>query len=249
MKSQTVRKLPVIIAHRGDHTVFPENSLKAFEVAIRNGCDYVEVDLRTTADGHLIVMHDATIDRTTNGKGRVRDLKLKDILKYQVFNRDRTSYHPESVPVFSEVLKICKGRIKIYLDFKEADVQSAWKMIRSNGMDSSLVVYINHQKDYSEWRRVAPQVPLIVSLPDSVRAPLVLEEFLKKVDAEILDGDITKYTTEMIVLAHSLNRKVWLDFQHEGEGPSDWIKGVDLNIDGFQTDQPLALMEWLSKED
>ena len=241
---QVVKPLPIIIAHRGDHTVFPENTLKAFEAAIQNKCDYVEVDLRTTKDGQLIVMHDAAIDRTTNGKGIVREMNLKDILSYRVVSYTDTTPVQHRIPLFSEVVRLCKGRTKIYLDFKDADVEAAWKIVHSNGMDTALVVYINHQKDYLVWRKVAPHIPLIVSLPDSIVSTQMLAEFLKNVDAEILDGDVTQYNLEMVELIHSFKRKIWLDFQHENEGPSDWIKGVNLKIDGFQTDRPIALMEW-----
>src|SRR5689334_8630502 len=65
----------IVIAHRGDHTTAPENTLKAFSDAIAAGVDYVEVDVRASSDGEFVVMHDATIDRMTTSHGKVGDLK------------------------------------------------------------------------------------------------------------------------------------------------------------------------------
>jgi glycerophosphoryl diester phosphodiesterase len=67
----------VVIAHRGNHVDFPENTIASFKEAIKAGADYVEVDLRTSRDGHLVVVHDATVDRTTNGKGKVMGDHIK----------------------------------------------------------------------------------------------------------------------------------------------------------------------------
>ena len=69
----------ILIAHRGDHSSAPENTIKAFEDAIAHGADYIEVDLRTSSDGKLVVMHDATLDRMTNGTGSVRDYSWKSL--------------------------------------------------------------------------------------------------------------------------------------------------------------------------
>ena len=78
---KTKHKL-VVIAHRGSHLNVPENTLAAYETAIKEGADYVEIDLRTTKDGHLVIMHDASITRMTGIKGQVKDLnysKIKDL--------------------------------------------------------------------------------------------------------------------------------------------------------------------------
>src|SRR5437868_7957496 len=68
-----------VIGHRGGRALAPENTLAAFRNAIRLGADYVEIDVRATRDGHLVIMHDSTVDRTTNGSGAVRDLDFATI--------------------------------------------------------------------------------------------------------------------------------------------------------------------------
>src|SRR5580693_4731176 len=69
----------VVIAHRGEHRAHPENTLPAFQAAIDAGADFFELDVRTTSDGRLVLMHDAKVDRTTNGTGLVRQMTFDQI--------------------------------------------------------------------------------------------------------------------------------------------------------------------------
>src|SRR5271170_4708859 len=69
----------IVISHRGEHLAHPENTLPAFQAAIEAGADFFELDVRTTSDGKLVLMHDSTVDRTTNGKGQVRKMAFDQI--------------------------------------------------------------------------------------------------------------------------------------------------------------------------
>ena len=75
----TPRHAFTISCHRGDHTHAPENTLKAYENAIKAGADYVEIDLRTTVDSQLVIMHDATANRMTNGTGLIKDMRYDSL--------------------------------------------------------------------------------------------------------------------------------------------------------------------------
>ena len=80
----------VVIAHRGNHVNVPENTLASYEEAIKSGADYVEVDLRTSKDGFLVVQHDDTVDRMTDGTGKVNEKSLAELKKLQVKNSKPT---------------------------------------------------------------------------------------------------------------------------------------------------------------
>ena len=109
------KKYIVVIAHRGNHTDVPENTLEAYQRAIDCGADYVEVDVRMTKDKQFIVMHNATVDKMTNGSGAIKDLGFDEIKKLRIKNQknDGKIY---LIPSFKEVLELCRGKIKIYLD-------------------------------------------------------------------------------------------------------------------------------------
>ncbi|MCK7519446.1 MAG: hypothetical protein MZV64_17790 [Ignavibacteriales bacterium] len=70
---------PVIFAHRGAPAHAPENTLAAFELAVEQGADAIELDVKLSADGHVIVIHDATVDRTTGARGKVKDMSLAEL--------------------------------------------------------------------------------------------------------------------------------------------------------------------------
>ena len=236
----------IVIAHRGDHTEAPENTLKAYENAIANQVDYVEVDLRTTKDGNLVVMHDATVDRMTNGKGNVSELTLAELLQLEVTDKQNPSFGIYKIPQFEEVLDLCKNKVGIYLDFKEADPKQVWALVKKKKMERAVVVYINHEDQFKKWKAVAPYLPLMVSLPDSITTVENLAKFIRKVDPDILDGGLENYTPEMVRYVVKKKKEVWLDFQQPNEGPLHWKMGVQLGIQGFQTDKPKELKKWLA---
>jgi glycerophosphoryl diester phosphodiesterase len=104
-----------VIAHRGDWRNHPENSIPAIESCIAAGFEMVEVDLQRTRDGHLILMHDPTLDRTTTGKGPVADLTLEEVKSLKL--RDGLSSPTGfDVPTLREALELARGRIYLNLD-------------------------------------------------------------------------------------------------------------------------------------
>ena len=104
-----------VIAHRGDWRNFPENSLEAIESAIQMGVDIVELDVHRTADGELVVCHDKTIDRTTNGKGKISELTL-DYIRTRNLRAGHKVVTRFKMPTLEEALDVCKGRILINID-------------------------------------------------------------------------------------------------------------------------------------
>ena len=238
---------PIIIAHRGDHTHAPENTIPAIENAIADGAEYVELDLRTTKDGKLVILHDPTVDRMTDGSGLVTHLNFKELRKLKVQDKSHPEFGTSFIPTFEEILNAIHEKINLYLDFKDADVALTWDLLRRNKMDKSVVVYINSLEQYTQWRKVAPSVPIMVSLPDSVTTSVRLLGFMTKVDAEILDGSYQQYTKELVQVAESKGRVVWADIQQRDEGPELWNKSIQTQLHGIQTDHPAELIQYLRK--
>ena len=104
-----------VISHRADWRNFPENSLEAIESAIKMGVDIVELDIHRTADGELVVCHDKTINRTTNGKGKISELTL-DYIKSRNLRAGHNAVTRYKMPTLEEALDVCKGRVLINLD-------------------------------------------------------------------------------------------------------------------------------------
>ena len=104
-----------VISHRADWRNFPENSLEAIESAIQMGVDIVELDVHRTVDGELVVCHDKTIDRTTNGKGKISELTL-EYIKSRNLRAGHRAVTRYKMPTLAEALDVCNGRVLINID-------------------------------------------------------------------------------------------------------------------------------------
>lgn len=109
---------PWVIAHRGATLEAPENTLAAFRRAIALGADLIELDVHQTADGHLVVIHDETVDRTTNGSGLVRDMTLREVCSLDAGSWLGAGFSGERVPMLSEVLELTGGKIGLAIEIK-----------------------------------------------------------------------------------------------------------------------------------
>lgn len=121
---KSVQESVLVVSHRADWRNAPENSLQAIQNCIDMGVDMVEVDLKKTKDGHLILMHDKTLNRTTTGKGRPEDYTLAELKEMRLKNgAGHKTRH--QIPTFEECMLLCKGKIMVNVDkgydyFKEA---------------------------------------------------------------------------------------------------------------------------------
>ena len=107
-----------ICAHRGENQTSPENTLSAFKKAVSMGAHMIEFDVRMTKDGHLVIMHDKTVDRTTNGKGLVSELSLKQIKELDAGSWKSEKFKGEQVPLLSEALAVIPDDIWINVHLK-----------------------------------------------------------------------------------------------------------------------------------
>lgn len=237
----------IVISHRGDHVTYPENTLAAYAQAINNGADYLEIDLRTTKDSNLVSMHDASVNRMTNAKGFVKDMTLAQIEQLQVKSRDSLDKTIYPVPTFEQIIKLCKDKIYIYIDFKNASAAATYAMLKKYGMEKQVLVYINTIQQFIDWRKVAPDMPLMFSMPASVKDIEGMKTFIKQVKPDILDGGWKEYTKEMVEYATDQNIPVWPDIQGKDEA-KDWDAAIALGLKGLQTDHPAALIKYLSEK-
>ncbi|CCW63277.1 unnamed protein product [Phytomonas sp. EM1] len=144
---------PVRIAcHRGDWRNYVENTLEAVESCIAMGADIVEIDVRRTKDGHLIVMHDETLDRTSNGKGRICDHTLEEIraLRLKDGLGNITDF---TIPTVEEVLLLAKDRIIVNLDKADVCLGEVYQLLEKTGMVSQTILKSEstYEKMIEKW--------------------------------------------------------------------------------------------------
>ena len=160
---------PLVIAHRGDSAHRPENTLSSFASALEVGAEVVEFDVHLTRDGHVVVIHDAAIDRTTDGRGPVRELTLQQLRAvsagYPARFGDR--YRGERVPTLSEALGFLRDRSKAMIEIKADAVTDdvdggvearAIEEIRRAGMEKDTVLISFDRRALLRCRAAAPEI-------------------------------------------------------------------------------------------
>lgn len=133
------RSQPLVIAHRGASAYAPENTLAAFQLAADQDADAIELDVDLTRDGHLVVMHDVTIDRTTDGHGRVADLTLEEIRRADAGLWKSVDFKGERVPLLEEVFEAVGQRLLINVEVKDRSLLGV-------GLEAQVVSLIQKHK-------------------------------------------------------------------------------------------------------
>ena len=138
----------LVVSHRGDWRYAPENSMEAVQRCIDLGVDIVEIDVRLTKDGHLVAIHDYTVDRTTNGTGKVSDLTLDEIKKLRLKNACGVRGRQFQVPTLEEIMLLAKDKIMINLDKTEGEtVREAYNILKKTGTVDHAIFKANNSME------------------------------------------------------------------------------------------------------
>lgn len=237
----------IVVAHRGDHTAAHENSIESIRHAIHHaGADYIELDVRATRDGELVLMHDATVDRTTDGHGRVDELTSAEIARLRLVDRQRPHLQPSKVPRLAEALAELQGKAGLYLDFKSGDRAKVVQLLRDYRMVSSTVVY-DHPDALRLWKTLEPALRTMTSPKPEDLSAKSLPTLKARLQVDVLDGPVTLYTPALVREAQRHGLAVWPDIQGPHENIPFWEKTVSLLADGYQTDQPADFVRFLAQ--
>lgn len=129
----------LVVSHRADWRNAPENSLQAIQNCIDMGADMVEIDLKRTKDGHLVLMHDKTINRTTTGKGNPEDYTLEELRQFRLKSgAGHKTRH--LIPTFEEVMTLCKGKIMVNVDKGYDYFEEAYDILEKTGTVQQCII-------------------------------------------------------------------------------------------------------------
>ena len=240
----------LIAAHRGGHTQVPENSLAAIDEAIEAGAHIVELDVRQTKDGVLVLMHDKTLDRTTTGTGAVLDYTYDELKELRLTHQGKATAY--SVPTFEETLLQAKDRILLDIDFKADGMQArfdAYRQIAALGMESQILFFLY---DYTEMPVLHAFNPRIKIMPRAYNME-ELQEIVElgftdivHIDASYYDDDIIRDMTESKRIRIWANALGDADLQAASNG-GDYQELFDQMkcINVVQTDYPELMATFL----
>jgi glycerophosphoryl diester phosphodiesterase len=171
----------MVIAHRGASSYAPENTLAAFDLALQMGVRQIELDVHSTSDGHLVVIHDDTVDRTTNGSGPVASHRLAELWELDAGAWFGATFAGERIPTFDAVLERYKGRVHIHTELKghtPSLSQRTADLIRQHGMVEQVTITSFQKVRLEEIRAYAPELTtgwLVGEVSDAMIAPIIVQ--------------------------------------------------------------------------
>lgn len=236
-----------VAAHRGDRSAAPENTMPAFELAVLSGMDFVETDVQLSSDGVPVLMHDESLDRTTNGTGLVRDFTLEELQKLDAGSWFSPEFAGVTIPTLEDFFDVVapsgkKALVELKGYWTEDEVHAASDLAYASGMETRVVFASKHFTTIENLATAAGGFPRVIiqrDLPvDSVRLlqfygaiALLTSVAAVKAEPEVI-GEL--HEAGLGIVLYTLNRE------------KRWATAVTLGVDGIVTDKPAELGSWLA---
>jgi glycerophosphoryl diester phosphodiesterase len=242
---------PAIIAHRGASANAPENTLAAFQLALRQQADGVEMDAQLTADGHVVVFHDQSVNRTTEGSGRVKDKTLAELRELDAGSHFDVAFKGEPIPTLEEVFELLGTQIFINIELSNyaspfnSLPEKVASLVRRYGMGPRILFSSFNPLALRRIQRLIPGAPLGL-LAYRGRKGALARGFIGKalVPYQSLHTALADVTTELVQRTHKENRRIYVFNVHQS---AEMRKLFRLEVDGIFVDDPLLARRVLKK--
>ncbi len=259
-------KYVTVVAHRGDWRSAPENSLQAFQNCIDMGVDMIELDLQRTSDGVLVVMHDRTLDRCSNGKGKISDHTYAELQQLYLKPQHAASITRHKIPTLEEALLLCKDKIMVNIDKGYDYFQEVYEIMERTGTTQQVIIKSGHApekvlRENADVVKNTIYMPIVqVDAPNAREVieanlalhPVAIECCLKTYNADvearfrqIRDAGVKVWINSIwgsLCAYHDDDRAVEMNEPDEAWG---WI--LDRGATLIQSDRPGPLIQYLKK--
>ncbi len=235
--------IPLFIAHRGIRHRFPENTIASFQGAMDAGAHMIELDLCLTKDRQLVVIHDETVDRTTNGSGRVRLLTMEALAQLDAGSWFDPRFSGERLPTLAQVLALAKGKILVNIEIKpeafevhgpkDAIERQVLELVRSQQMEEDVLISSFQWQVLKRMRKIAPNIAL--GLLSNIPADDRLFSWHRKIQGFSWHPDYRVVTRPQVEILHQMGAKV---FPYAVNGRIDTHRLREMGVDGLMVDDP-----------
>ena len=232
---------PVIFAHRGASVHAPENTLAAFELALAQNADAIELDVKLSADGHAVVIHDPTVDRTTGGRGRVKDLSLQQLRSLDAGSFFSAKYRGEKIPSLEEVFETVGRRTFINVELtnyttpRDSLVETVCMLVKSFGLQERVLFSSFFASNLSKARAYLPEVPQGLLAFHGLLGAWARSFGFNFGKYQALHPYIKDLTSQQVQRVHRLNRRVHVWTVNAAE---DMRHLFQWGVDAIFTDDP-----------
>lgn len=238
LAQNSIEPILKISAHRGNSLNAPENTLATFRNVLAMGVELIEIDVRTSSDGALVILHDGNLDRTTNGLGPIKNLTLKEIKKLSAGKGYGEEFVKEQIPTLEETAKLIHQWNKkhtqktyIYVDCKQVAAQPLMDILKKYKLAKESVFYGNDSFLMS-LKQVYPKAKLLPALKNK-------EEIAAKVqnlEPYAFDVSWPALNKELVDEIHSKGIRIFTDLLGPFDQTTNYTKAKELKIDLIQTD-------------
>jgi len=240
---------PWVTAHRGYRKIYPENTLAAFQAAVAAGAPMIELDVMFSGDRKPVVIHDATLERTTNGHGAVSDYKLEELKQLDAGSWFDAQFADQRLPELSEVLDLVYGRAYVNIEIKaqayehnhppDAIEKQVVALVKQKKLQDSVLISSFEIDILVQIASLAnpPAIALISKTPANTR----IVEICTRLKAFSWHPDHLIVTPSQVDMMHAAGLKV---FPYNVDTFEDYVKMIDMKVDGVITDDPLSAGHW-----
>lgn len=249
--SETEAELPVVVAHRGGAHLAPENTLAAIRQAVELGVDMIEIDVILSNDGEVIVIHDDTIDRTTDGEGVVKEMTLEEIKQYDAGSWFDARFAGEQVPTLGEVFEAIDGLSILLIEIKDGDEQypglerKVVDEIKSHDAADWVVVQSFNEKSVLRVKEMVPALTTYYLLGGN------FPEFYEALESPAgdlpYDGLAVHHSVIDAAKVTKIHEIGYLLFTWTVNEDEDMQRIIAAGVDGIITDRPDRLQEMLGE--
>jgi len=236
---------PTIFAHRGASAHAPENTLAAFELALAQGADGIELDAKLSADGHVVIIHDATVDRTTDRQGRVKDMSLAELRSLDAGGFFAEQYRGEKVPTLEEVFEALGKRMFVNVELTNYNtpgdylVESVCTLVKKCGLQKQVLFSSFFASNLSKARGLLPEVPRGLLAFNGLLGAWARSFGFAFGRYQALHPNLKDVTPQQVQRVHRLKRRVHVWTVNTAE---DMRRLFNWDVDAIFTDDPqLAL--------
>ena len=238
----------LVASHRATHHVYPENSLKAIQASINLGVDIIEIDVKVSKDGIPFLMHDRTMDRTTNGKGDPEELTWDELQQLSIVDKGKkTSY---KIPSLEAALELADGKILVDLDLKTDRVDKIMAVVKRLDMKESVFFF---DSDYDVLSRIKAADKDFMIMPRAYSIGQV-DSAIMMFDPPVVHIDFSFYNSECVQLIKNSYARTWINALGEydkelkaGKSKQALKKLLGNGASIIQTDEPELLLKALEK--
>lgn len=231
-----ISQYPKISGHRGARYIAPENTLASIDSCIRYGIDLAECDVCISKDSVFYLMHDSTLDRTTNASGAISKWMSQDIDTLDAGSWFNPSFKGQRVPRLVDVLRRVKQTdLDLTIDYRSGGVKKLLDLIRYEGMLERCTFIFSSEEELKTFRAQAPDVKRIQAY---LRQAKDLDHLINELKPDIMVVQLDSVTTEIVSRCHSAGIEVLALALKSPDLDENYHRAIRLGIDIFATDRP-----------